>query len=333
MTVTDNGGAIDIATLAVTANAPPIALFTSACISLTCTFDASASSDSDGTITSYAWTFGDATAGSGATVSHTYAATGTHTVTLTVTDNGAATSTHAQSVAAVSQNVVTRIAYDQCGPDLNVWDVACDIHVLLNGTYDLRVPGGVGPKWSPDGSKIAFTGSSYYYANPSFGLDEILVVNLVDGSVANLTNHPARDVSPAWSRDGRKIAFVSDRDGAADLYVIDNDGSNPTRLTNNIGFTGNFGWSPDGGRIAFASDRDGSPELYVMAADGSNPTRVTLRRGFQGAARLVTGRWQDCVRLRSRKRQGHLHHQRRRYQLRPTDERSGLRFRARILAG
>jgi PKD repeat protein len=82
-------------------NAPPIASFTATCSGLTCSLNASGSSDPDGTITSYAWNFGDATTGSGAAKSHTYAAGGTYTVILTVTDNGAATSTQAQSVVVV----------------------------------------------------------------------------------------------------------------------------------------------------------------------------------------------------------------------------------------
>ena len=126
-----------------------------------------------------------------------------------------------------------------------------------------------GPKWSPDGSRIAFGGG------------EISVVNLADGSLTYLTNHPANDSAPAWSRDGR-IAFVSDRDGSVELYVMDGNGSNPTRLTHNAGFTGAFRWSPDGSRIAFAGNPDGARELYVMAADGSNPTPVTHNVGFNG---------------------------------------------------
>jgi TolB protein len=43
-----------------------------------------------------------------------------------------------------------------------------------------------------------------------------------DGSrLINLTSHKARDTSPAWSPDGRKLAFVSARDGGSDIYVID----------------------------------------------------------------------------------------------------------------
>jgi PKD repeat protein len=180
----------------------------------------------------------------------------------------------ALSGEAAAQPAVDRIAYDQCGPDLDTWMVRCDVHIMADGTETLLMMGGVGPRWSPDGSRVAFTGD---------GAD-ILVVTLADGSVANLTNHPARDWGARWSRDGR-IAFVSDRDGPleiVEIYVMDMDGANPTRLTHNVGFNGAFDWSPDGGRIAFASDRDGAPELYVMNADGSSVTRLTYGVGFMG---------------------------------------------------
>jgi TolB protein len=53
-----------------------------------------------------------------------------------------------------------------------------------------------------------------------------------DGSgLRNLTRNPARDLRPSWSPDGRRIAFVSDRDGRLDAYVMNADGSNQRSLT------------------------------------------------------------------------------------------------------
>jgi TolB protein len=53
-----------------------------------------------------------------------------------------------------------------------------------------------------------------------------------DGAnVTRLTNSPARDHSPAWSPDGRQIAFVSERDGNPEIYVMNADGTEVTRLT------------------------------------------------------------------------------------------------------
>lgn len=177
---------------------------------------------------------------------------------------------------ATAQGPTARIAYVQCAPDLDVWYVRCRVHLLVDGS-DIDVGPGAGPKWSPDGSRVAFSGNSDYY---EYGDGEILAARAVDGTVVNLTNHPAWDALPAWSPDGR-IAFASNRDGRLELYVMNGDGSSPTRLTHDVGFAGSFVWSPDGSRIVFESVRDGAPELYTMGADGSNPSRLTYNSGFK----------------------------------------------------
>ena len=81
---------------------------------------------------------------------------------------------------------------------------------------------------------------------------------------------------PAWSPDGRQIAFVSDRDGNWEIYVMNADGSSQTNLTNDLPDDTGPVWSPDGRQIAFVFCRDGSYEIYVMNADGSGQTRLTM---------------------------------------------------------
>ena len=96
-----------------------------------------------------------------------------------------------------------------------------------------------------------------------------------DGSgQRKLTRNPARDGGPAWSPDGRRIAFASERNGTFEIYVMNADGSGQRSLT---GASPAFGpeWSPDGRKIVFFSDG----EIYAMNADGSEQRRLTRDPG------------------------------------------------------
>ncbi len=116
LTVTDNRGATNAVTKAVTVsaapNVAPVAAFTSSTSGLAVTVDGATSSDPDGTIVSYAWGFGDGSTGSGATASRTYAAAGTYNVTLTVTDNRGGTNAITKSVTVTTPPVGNVLAKD-----------------------------------------------------------------------------------------------------------------------------------------------------------------------------------------------------------------------------
>jgi len=123
------------------------------------------------------------------------------------------------------------------------------------------------PAWSPDGTRIAFSGSRA-------GTNGVYVMN-ADGTGINMLTTATAVAFPAWSPDGSKIAFGDGRDGNEEIYVINADGSGITRLTNDPAFDRDPAWSPDGGRIAFASGRGGVLlDIYVMNADGSGVTRL-----------------------------------------------------------
>jgi signal transduction histidine kinase len=91
----------------------------------------------------------------------------------------------------------------------------------------------------------------------------------------NLSAAIGDDLQPAWSPDGRQIAFSSARSGNFDIYLMRADGGNPVALTSSRGYDEWPAWSPDGRQIAFISDRDGNAEIYLMQTDGSNLRRLT----------------------------------------------------------
>src|SRR4030042_989106 len=92
-------------------------------------------------------------------------------------------------------------------------------------------------------------------------------MNADDPGKTAMTNNPKDDYAPAWSPDGAKIAFLSNRDGNVEIYVMNADGSAQTNITNNE--------APDSSKIAFVSNRDGNAEIYVMNADGSDQVNLT----------------------------------------------------------
>jgi dipeptidyl aminopeptidase/acylaminoacyl peptidase len=170
-----------------------------------------------------------------------------------------------------------------------------------------------GVAWSPDGTRIAFAArvrdAAYdeeddrkreprRFTRLHYKLDNVgwtgdrrqhLFVVAADGSEAlrQLTSGDFEHSSPAWSTDGRRLAFVSQLDDdwdvrlASDLYVADVDGDwQPTKLTRSDGNVEHPVWSHDGGDIAFLYapgplDWPRHAQVAVTPADGGDMRLLT----------------------------------------------------------
>jgi Tol biopolymer transport system component len=107
---------------------------------------------------------------------------------------------------------------------------------------------------------------------------EIYKVNRDGSNLTQLTGNAGRNSTPDFSRDGKKIAFISTRDGdKPQIYAMNADGSNVTRLTKDASLAFyNPVFSPDGKRIVYYSEKgDRKDQIWMMNADGSNQTLLT----------------------------------------------------------
>lgn len=146
--------------------------------------------------------------------------------------------------------------------------------------------------WSPDGTRLAF---SLVKVSGTQGDLEVYTIG-ADGSrlepLAVTQGKLSHEESPAWSPDGKQVAFTSTRDGNQELYVANADGSNVRRLTNDPALDVHPCWSPDSNRIAFATSRWGDFELAVVKRDGTLLERVTESPGLDDyPAWSPDGRW------------------------------------------
>ena len=151
-----------------------------------------------------------------------------------------------EHAASGQATVAARLVSSWCYPELteNGWEFGCNVYVT-EGDVHVRVAAGRSPTWAPDGLRIAFTDGA-----------SICILNRADGSIVPLAGDLPPHDQLTWSPDGGRIAFVGrvvddmTLRREPELYVMAADGSNPTRLTDSVGFNDSYVWSPDGGAIA-----------------------------------------------------------------------------------
>lgn len=152
------------------------------------------------------------------------------------------------------------------------------LYNIAQQTFQTLPPNWYIGSWSPDGNHVV---TSAFLKQ--FGYSDIIIVNLVDNQVEQLTHTEDTELHPIWSPDDKQLVYISGYPFGT-LMSMSIHGDNQHALTSDLNVSGTPEWSPDGKQIAFVVNgdyvgQDQTSEIYTINADGSDLRQVTQMGG------------------------------------------------------
>ncbi|MCK4547846.1 MAG: PD40 domain-containing protein [Candidatus Eisenbacteria sp.] len=135
---------------------------------------------------------------------------------------------------------------------------------LTHDIFDERAP-----VWSRDGRYVAYSSDEPWFESATSPLEvtrthDLFLLDMTTGEKRRLTHCLANDQHPAWSPDGKYLAFVSDRSGTDDLHLLDLDRMEVRQLTRVMGGIFTPSWSLEGNRLVFSVFQKAGWDVYAL---------------------------------------------------------------------
>jgi|GEM_PF-3630119 len=125
---------------------------------------------------------------------------------------------------------------------------------------------------SPDGRKVAYTLQVPVRTATESTFRSVIALTNADGTdMRQLTSDSISCSSPAWSPEGKRIAYISTAGGSPQIWMMNSDGSNQYQLTNQETGVVLFLWFPDGNHLSYEALITPTPEQKQAAEQKENP--------------------------------------------------------------
>ncbi len=183
-------------------------------------------------------------------------------------------------IRAVSMEDPGSVAISRTGKALIYTDWTFEINTWRIGPGSSGEPAQVVASTRSDFQPALSINQKLAFISSRTGVNEVWIAEGDGQDPVKLTDLQSHSTGyPAWSPDGKQLAFSSRVDGQQDIFVIDAAGGVPRRITDAVSQESRPSWSADGSALYYSSDRGGSWQIWKQLIEGGEPEQVTAQGG------------------------------------------------------